>query len=97
MTADKIIGGFILGKEREDRYHLFRIFMHPDYQNSGIGKLAIDYMESSYPEVKKWTLDTPDWAVRNHHFYKKIGYTKVKEKYFASEGFNLIFYEKVIG
>lgn len=26
--------------------------------------------------AKRWSLDTPSWAIRNHHFYKKMGFVQ---------------------
>ncbi len=37
-------------------------------------------------------LDTPSYAVRNHHFYEKLGYVKVGED--ARDGSSLIAYQK---
>ena len=38
----------------------------------------MQFIEKMYPAAKKGTLDTPKWATRNHHFYKKAGYVQVK-------------------
>jgi len=41
-----------------------------------------------------WTLDTPDYATRNHHFYEKFGYVRVGSE--PVEDFMLLAYEKHI-
>jgi GNAT superfamily N-acetyltransferase len=73
----KIIGGIIVFKSKEDgSYFLGRIFIEPSYQNKGYGKKAMKYIEEYYLDSKKWQLDTPQWSVRNHHFYEKCGYIR---------------------
>jgi hypothetical protein len=51
----------------------------------------MEFIEQTYPAAK-WTLDTPLYAVRNQHFYEKLGYVKVAENDY--DGFILIAYEK---
>ena len=51
----------------------------PDYENKGIGQEAIRFIESEFPNATVWTLETPEDNKRNHYFYKKAGYTIVKE------------------
>jgi hypothetical protein len=36
-------------------------------------------MFEAFPEAKKWILGTPSWAIRNQHFYEKMGFVKVRE------------------
>ena len=54
------------------------IFVDPDWQNHGIGSHAMQYIFSAFPG-KRWELGTPEWATRNHHFYEKNGFVKIKE------------------
>lgn len=35
-------------------------------------------IESMFPGVKEFTLDTPDWNIRTNSFYTKLGYTEIK-------------------
>ena len=35
-------------------------------------------IESMFPGVKEFTLDTPDWNIRTYSFYTKLGYTEIK-------------------
>ena len=35
-------------------------------------------IETMFPEVKTFTLDTPVWNVRTNSFYTKLGYTEVR-------------------
>lgn len=92
ITVDgQCIGGIVVFDMGEGHYHLDLIFLDPVYHNRGIGTQAMQFIEQTYP-ASKWTLDTPTWATRNHHFYEKFGYVKVGEH---SDGDTpLIAYEK---
>lgn len=91
VVDGKIVGGIVVFDRGEGNYHLDVIFIDPDYHNQGIGTQALQFLEQTYP-AKKWTLDTPLYATRNHHFYEKMGFVKVN--YFQDHGFDLIAYEK---
>lgn len=73
--SDRIIGGIIVYQKKAGHMELGRMFIHPDYQNQGIGAQAIRFLEETYPDAHLWTLDTPAWNTRNRHFYEKMGYT----------------------
>ena len=93
IFADKTaIGGIVVYVMEEGHYHLDLIFIDPAYHNKGIGSQAMQFLETTYP-AKRWTLDTPKYAIRNQHFYEKFGYVKVRE--FESD-IPLIAYEKLI-
>ena len=68
-----IIGGIILEWLSDDHIQLIRIWIHPDHQDKKIGQLAMEYIHENY-DAKKWTLETPPYSERNHHFYEKFGY-----------------------
>ena len=75
----QIVGGLILFDLGEDQFEVGRIWVDPDYQNQGIGQAAMREMFTRHPLVKKWKLGTPSWAIRNQHFYEKVGFVKVRE------------------
>ncbi len=87
----QIVGGIVVFDMGQGHYHLDLIYLDPDYHNRGIGTRAMQFIEQAYPATK-WTLDTPGYAVRNHHFYEKFGYVKVREE--ARDGITLVAYEK---
>ena len=72
-----IVGGIGVFDEGSGHYHLGVIFLDPDHQNRGIGTRAMHFLEATYPDWHRWTLDTPQYAIRNHHFYEKLGYVRV--------------------
>lgn len=94
VKDNKIIGGFIIFNPRKGEYVLGRIYIDPDYQDRGIGTQAMKFMLNKYSDAVKWSLDTPSWAIRNHYFYEKLGFVKVKESKADLEGYSDIFYEK---
>ncbi|MGG3840517.1 GNAT family N-acetyltransferase [Paenibacillus thiaminolyticus] len=76
----QIIGGALILIESNQVHNLGRIFIDPNFQNQGIGMKVMKEIERSFPESTKWWLDTPSWSVKNHHFYTKCGFTKVREE-----------------
>jgi ribosomal protein S18 acetylase RimI-like enzyme len=75
----KIVGGLILFDLGDQHFEVGRIWVDPALQNRGIGHGAMEKMFKLYPKVKKWTLGTPSWAIRNQHFYEKLGFVKIRE------------------
>jgi ribosomal protein S18 acetylase RimI-like enzyme len=94
VDAGQIVGGMVVFNMGQGHVHIDRIFIHPEHQNRGIGTQAMQFLEQTYAATR-WTLDTPTWAVRNQHFYEKLGYVKVKEETFPD--ITLIGYEKRSG
>lgn len=78
LENDEIIGAMDI-RGNDDRMHIDKIFISPNIQNSGIGTKSMNYLESIFPDVKLWTLYTPHLSFRNHHFYEKFNYKKIKE------------------
>ncbi|MBN1200948.1 MAG: GNAT family N-acetyltransferase [Anaerolineae bacterium] len=79
LVDEQVVGGFIVFNMGRGSFILGRIYVDPDFQDQGIGTQAMQHMESLYPQAKQWALGTPGWATRNHHFYEKLGYIKVRE------------------
>lgn len=91
MVDEQCIGGIVVFDKGQGHCHLDILYIDPDYHNRGIGTQAMQFLDGNY-SAEKWTLDTPEWAVRNRHFYEKFGYLKVKEIVYDS--ITLIAYEK---
>lgn len=64
------------------------IFVDPALQDIGVGTRTWQFVEARHPETKSWRLATPDWAIKNHHFYEKCGFCEVESDSIipASEG-----------
>jgi RimJ/RimL family protein N-acetyltransferase len=79
LYEEQIVGGLILFDLGYKHFEVGRIWVDPAFQNRGIGQAALSEMFHLHPDVIKWTLGTPSWAVRNQHFYEKMGFVKIRE------------------
>ncbi|MFF2912424.1 GNAT family N-acetyltransferase [Paenibacillus sp. NPDC057934] len=78
LLNGEIIGGAIILIESNHVHNLGRVFIDPSVQNQGIGMKVMKEIEKEFPDSTKWWLDTPVWCVKNHHFYTRCGFTKVR-------------------
>ena len=69
-----LVGSCILQIDGENGV-LFGLHVGQQHMNTGIGSWIINKIQRMFPQVSTWTLETPDYATRNHHFYKKNGFT----------------------
>ncbi len=93
LCDGQAVGGIGVVDEGQGHFHLDMLYIHPDYHSRGIGTQAMRFIEQTYPAATKWTLDTPVYAVRNQHFYEKLGYVKVGE-YQPDDDIALYTYER---
>lgn len=97
LWDSKLIGGIVVTDMGDSHYELSNIYIIPEYQDKGIGQTAIKHIEKEFPDAKKWSLDTPSAATRNHYLYEKIGYVKTHEMLLdKNTNLYLYFYEKSI-
>ncbi|GAB0347891.1 hypothetical protein JPSP56_12770 [Staphylococcus pseudintermedius] len=75
---ENIIGAFEI-KEKKDSQHLYKIFISPNKQNNGIGKVVMKMIFEKLTNKNKWTVYTPHKSFRNHHFYESLGFKKYGE------------------
>lgn len=80
VAEGKTVGGIIVWIYEHGRNVLGTIFVDPSYQDRGIGTAAWRLIEATYPDTKSWNLGTPSWAIKNHHFYEKNGFKKIREE-----------------
>ncbi|WP_242948386.1 GNAT family N-acetyltransferase [Clostridium frigidicarnis] len=92
ICNNQIVGNIIVRDNHDSTYYLGGICVIPDYENKGIGQEAIKFVESEFPSATIWTLETPADKKRNHYFYKKVGYTILKEYMVGSV--NIVLFEK---
>ena len=69
------------------------IFILPEFQNRGIGYVAIQKAFETLPEVTTWKLDTILQEPANCHLYEKCGFVRVGEEKVINENMTLIDYE----
>lgn len=77
LLDDGLVGGLIIGSVNEMHKVMERIFVDPDHHRRGIGTRSMELLEGLYPDLKLWTLGTPEWNQRTNAFYEKQGYVQV--------------------
>lgn len=95
VSNNAIIGDIIVRKIEERKYYLRVLCVHKDYQNLGIGRKAIEFIELENPDAIEWTLITPEKSIRNRYLYEKVGYRNIGEVV-HSDCLTLIQYKKEI-
>ena len=95
LYGNKIVGGGLAWKNSDDDFCIDGMFIDPDYQNRNIGSKLIEHILKNHKPSKKWTLSTPSFSKRNHHFYEKYGFVKIKEED-NGIGWKDFYYEKLI-
>ena len=90
--GDETVGGMVVTVMGDGRARINRIFVDPGHQRKGVGGRAMGLIQSRYPEVTVWELDTPSWAVRNQKFYEKQGFVHVGHTLEPVSGFILYIY-----
>ena len=68
------------------------LFVLPEYQNRGIGYIAIQKAFELLPDVKTWKLDTILQEPANCHLYEKCGFVRVGEEKIVNDKMTLIDY-----
>jgi GNAT superfamily N-acetyltransferase len=78
-SRGQVVGGFIVWTFEHGRNRLGTIFVDPDVQDRGLGTRAWEFIERTYADAESWTLATPGWATKNHHFYEaKCGFARIR-------------------
>ena len=89
IVDDVLIGGAILFlSENKESLYVGRIFVDSFHHKKGYGISFMSLIEKLYSSVKEINLDTPIWNIRTNSFYKKLGYSELKQE----DGF--LFYQK---
>lgn len=90
----QIVGNVSVRYNKDNTYYLGCLCIIPEYENRGIGQEALRFIESKFPDAVCWTLETPADKEKNLYFYKKMGYTIVKEYMHGSV--EVVLFEKKI-
>ena len=72
-----ILGGAIVFRQG-DTLNVGRVFIDPQHFRKGYGIYMMREIETMFPDVKVFTLDTPVWNTRTNTFYARLGYSEVK-------------------
>lgn len=78
MVNGRIAGAFILWILPDGNNILGAIFIDPLLQDLGLGTQTWKFIEEMYPATVSWKLETPTWSKKNHHYYEKLGFVRVK-------------------
>lgn len=81
LGEDRAVGGLFIVSRTDlgaGEWRCEGIYVDPDYQDRGIGQEILRAMYRLHPNAVRWSLGTPEWAVRNHHFYEKMGFSLVE-------------------
>ena len=81
------VGGAVLFV-KDNEMNVGRIFVSPEHFRKGYGIFMMQQIETMFPDVKTFSLDTPIWNVRTNAFYLKLGYVEVRR-----DG-DFVYYEK---
>ena len=73
---------------KDNEMNVGRIFVSPEHFRKGYGIFMMQQIETMFPDVKTFSLDTPIWNVRTNTFYQKLGYTEVRRDN------DFVYYEK---
>lgn len=81
------VGAYTVAIKHNNEYGLEMLFIEPKYRKNHLGTTVWKDIEGRYTDAKKWTIETPDYWKRNHHFYtEKCGSTFQREKVFHNGG-----------
>jgi len=85
--------GTIRAEMRGETCEIGRVVVHKDYQNRGIGKKLMAFIENQYNEVESFELFTGSKDPKNLYFYESLGYKEFKRR--AYKGYELIYFKKI--
>ena len=92
VSDDKIIGS-IRAYEKDNICHIGRLFVHPEHQNKGVGKLLMSHIEKLFNGCKVYSLFTAKRVSKNLYFYDNLGYSITKEEK-IKDNLTFVYYAK---
>lgn len=72
--------GSVRGEVRDQRGHIGRLIVHPDWQGRGIGRQLMRAIEASIAPVSHFRVFTGDRSVANIRHYESHGYRQIDTK-----------------
>ena len=78
-SGDRIIGS-VRAVTKEERCHVGRLMVHPDYQRQGLGARLLRTIEAAFPEASTYELFTGNLSEGNLRLYRSIGYREFKRE-----------------
>ena len=74
MIGEATVGGLVLFGEEGGSIRIHVVYVDPAWQDRGIGRQALAWIEAEYPEAACFELETPQVKARNLHLYLDAGY-----------------------
>ena len=93
VVTDDLIVGSIRGVLKDGTCILSRLFVHPNYQNRGLGRKLIEAIEKQF-SVERYEIYTGHLDDKNLALYEKLGYKRFKTNKFT-DSLEFIYLEKV--
>lgn len=100
IAAEQLIGCIVITSEKDAEYdsinwltedgnnfYIHRLAIHPEFQNLGYAKLAMDFAEAYAAALNGSSvrLDTFSKNIRNQRFYEARGYKRLGDIYFPKQ------------
>lgn len=83
-TVDgKLVGMVSVGKLDQETLKVFQLYVHPNHQRKGIGRLLMDAALAHYVDIRKVVLEVEVGNQKGISFYRKYGFdypTKARVK-----------------
>lgn len=79
MDESGMIIGSVRGFEQDDTVYLSKLFVHPLYQDRGIGHQLMTYIERMYPN-RRFEIYTTCHSSKKLDLYARMGYIPFKEE-----------------
>ena len=92
-TISKRIIGSVRAYVDEETCYIGRLFVHPDFQNRGIGTELMNAIERTFNEAKRFRLFTGHRSDKSIYLYQKLGYKMIEIKR-ITDGLSIIHMEK---
>ena len=87
-----IIGAYTVDIKPNYEYSLEMLFIDPDYSGNHFGSFVWEDIEQKYVNARRWTVETPDYSKRNHHFYtEKCGFKFLRENIYSNGSKSFVF------
>ena len=97
LNIDSQIIGSIRAYKVNDTVFIQKLIVHPDFQNKGIGKNLLEFIEKYFIDIDsniEFKLFTGYKSSKNIHLYKKSGYVEYKSEK-ISENLEFIHFKKI--
>lgn len=89
------VGAYTVAIKPNNEYSLEMLFIDPKCRKNHLGSIVWKDIEEKYIDAKKWTVETPDYSKRNHHFYtQKCGFVFQREN-ICNNGAKSYIFEKI--